>query len=380
MEFRDLKQQYRVLKNAMDASLVKVLESGRFIGGDEVTKLERRLAEYVGVKHCISCGNGTDALTLVLKAWGIGEGDVVFVPDFTFFATAEAVSLCGATPVFVDVNPGTFNIDGAHLVDAIESVIEEGTGTPRVIISVDLFGLPADYEALSEIAKRYELLLLEDGAQGFGGSIGDRKACSFGDAATTSFFPAKPLGCYGDGGAIFCNDDNLATMISSLKVHGKGSDKYDNIRIGTNSRLDSLQAAVLNVKLDAFIDQELESVNRVAKRYTALLGDIVEVPFIPEGYTSSFAQYTIKLKSKQLRDGLQEMLHKCNIPTMVYYSKPIRKQTVYVHLVHEQGITFNSDMLCNTVLSLPMHPYLDDMDIQRVCDKIREFIEDTAES
>ncbi len=277
MEFRDLKRQYQVLKPQMDAAMLEVAENCNFISGKQVTELEQQLAEYVGVKHCVTCGNGTDALTLVMMAWDIKAGDAVFVPTFTFFASAEVVAFEGATPVFVDVDERTFNVDPVKLEEAIEQVKKEGKLNPRAVIAVDLFGQPADYTKIEEICKKHGLLLLEDGAQGFGGKIGDRTACSFGDAAATSFFPAKPLGCYGDGGAVFTNDDEMADYMRSIRVHGKSpADKYDNLRIGLNFRLDTIQAAVLKVKLQAFKDHELESVNRAAKLYDEYLGDVVK--------------------------------------------------------------------------------------------------------
>ena len=271
MEFRDLKAQYNKYKYEIDSAIQEVINNTNFIGGKEVNTLEQRLAEYVGVKHCITCANGTEAMTLLMMAWDIKEGDAVFVPDFTFFSTGEIVSFRGATPIFVDVDRDTFNIDTDKLEKAINIVIDEGKLTPKMIIPVDLFGLPADHIEIETIAKKYNLRVLEDAAQGFGGSINGKKACSFGDAATTSFFPAKPLGCYGDGGAIFTNDHDLADRLNSLKVHGKGDSKYDNVRIGVSSRLDYIQAAVLNVKLTAFIEHELEDVNRVYRLYTCLL-------------------------------------------------------------------------------------------------------------
>jgi len=253
MQLRDLNLQYRKYKAEINSAIQKVLDQANFIGGREVEELEMQLADYVDVKHCITCANGTEAMTLVLMSWGVIEGDAVFVPDFTFFSTAEVVSFRGATPVFVDVDRETFNLDPVKLERAIRKVMVEGRLNPKAIIPVDLFGLPADYPNLNKIARKYNLFILEDGAQGFGGSIGGQKSCSFGEAATTSFFPAKPLGCYGDGGALFTNSDHLAQVVRSLKVHGKGDHKYDNVRIGLNSRLDTVQAAILKVKLKAFI-------------------------------------------------------------------------------------------------------------------------------
>ena len=374
MEFRDLKAQYDKYKYEIDSAIQEVINNTNFIGGKEVNILEQRLAEYVGVKHCITCANGTEAMTLLMMAWDIKEGDAVFVPDFTFFSTGEIVSFRGATPIFVDVDKDTFNIDIVKLEKAINKVLEEGKLTPKVIIPVDLFGLPADHIEIEKIAKKYNLRVLEDAAQGFGGSINGKKTCSFGDAATTSFFPAKPLGCYGDGGAIFTNDDELAELLNSLKVHGKGDNKYDNVKVGVNSRLDSIQAAVLNVKLTAFIDHELEDVNRVNRLYTEKLKGIVETPTIPEGYVSSFAQYTIKLKNKEERDNLQAKLKEENIPSMVYYVKPMHKQAAFDEYDYDDNEFGVTNELCDTVLSLPMHPYLTKDDAESIIKTIVEFM------
>ncbi|NLN41756.1 MAG: DegT/DnrJ/EryC1/StrS family aminotransferase [Clostridiales bacterium] len=374
MQFRDLRAQYSRYKEEIDLAVESVMQSTSFIGGKEVSELEEQLAEYVGTKHCISCANGTDALMLVVMAWGIKEGDAVFVPDFTFFATGEIVAFRGATPVFVDVDKVTFNIDPEKLELMIQKTIKEGQLTPKAIIPVDLFGLPANYPEIEKIAKKYNLLVLEDGAQGFGGQIKGKKACSFGDAAITSFFPAKPLGCYGDGGAIFTNDDDLAALIKSLKVHGKGTDKYDNVRIGVNSRLDTIQAAILKVKFKAFVDHELEDVNRIYHLYNERLKDIVEIPVIPEGYYSSFAQYTIKLESKAQRDGLQAKLKEQGIPSMIYYNKPMHKQGAFADMKFDEDDYVVTNNLCDTVLSLPMHPYLTGEDVDKVCKVIREFV------
>ena len=329
MQFRDLKAQYQALKPEIDEAMSKVITDCNFISGAQVSELEKNLADYVGVKHCISCGNGTDALTMMMMAWGIKEGDAVFVPDFTFFASGEIVSFEGATPVFYDVCEDTFNADVVSLEKVIQAVIDEGKLTPKVIIGVDLFGLPADYRAIQKVAEKYDLLVLEDGAQGFGGMIGDKRACSFGDAATTSFFPAKPLGCYGDGGAVFTNDDEVADYLRSIRVHGKGAFKYDNVRIGWNSRLDTIQAAILQVKFKAFAEYELKNINSVAEQYTKELEGIVKVPRIKEGFYSSWAQYTIQLESKKQRDDLQAYLKEAGIPTMVYYPKPMHQQLAF---------------------------------------------------
>ena len=439
MEFRDLKKQYQVLREEIDRAVLDAMASGAYIMGPQVRELERQLAEYVGVKHCLACANGTDALTLALKAWGIGPGDAVFVPDFTFFSSAEVVPLEGATPVFVDVCEETFNIDAADLERAVKEVLAEGRLRPRVVVAVDLFGLPADYQAVRAVADRYGLLVLEDGAQGFGGSIDrfpvkpgmtehvmagaphvmagcdrpSKRACSFGDIATTSFFPAKPLGCYGDGGAVFTDNDEWAALINSYRVHGKGTFKYDNVRIGLNSRLDTVQAAVLQVKLKAFAEYELDDINAAAEKYTERLKDIVATPVIPAGFRSSWAQYTIKLKDAAQRDALQAALKAEGIPSMVYYPKPLHLQTAFadphvglrppqddkgtvrVHqddkgrflLPQDDSLSFRAEpqaesrnlcpvatSLCSRVLSLPLHPYITEEQIDSVCNAIRKVL------
>lgn len=374
MQFRDLKSQYEKYKNEIDLAIHEVISESSFISGSQVKLFEKRLAEYVGMKHCISCANGTDALSLVLTAWGVGKGDAVFVPDFTFFATAEVVSFVGATPIFVDVDPRTFNIDPKKLEEKVKEVIAKNELNPKVIIPVDLFGLLADYDKIDNIAKKYNLLVLEDAAQGFGAEYNGRKACSFGHASTTSFFPAKPLGCYGDGGAIFTNDDSVAELLESLRVHGKGEDKYDNVRIGVNSRLDTIQAAVLNVKLTAFMNHELADVNNVFNKYNESLEDTVVVPLIPNGYLSSFAQYTIQLKSQEQRDGLKKFLSTKGIPSMIYYTKTMHNQTAFKDLSNYDDDYPVSTNLCKTVLSLPMHPYLSDSEIQYIAKSVKEYL------
>ena len=374
MQFRDLKQQYQVLKKDIDKAMIKVATDCNFISGSQVSQLEKELAEYVGVKHCITCANGTDALSIAMMAWGIGGGDAVFVPDFTFFSSGEIVSHCGATPVFVDVDKDTYNIDCSSLEKAIEKVKAEGKLKPKAVVAVDLFGLPADYVSLRPIAEKHGLLILEDGAQGFGGEINGKRACSFGDIATTSFFPAKPLGCYGDGGAIFTDDDELASLMESIRVHGKGTMKYDNVRIGLNSRLDTIQAAILSVKLKAFKEYEVEAVNRVAEKYTELLKDTVKTPVIPEGFYSSWAQYTIRLDGRETRDALQAELKEHGIPSMIYYPKPMHMQKAFELDEHYPFECKNTTELCDTVLSLPMHPYLKEEDIQEVVAGIKQFL------
>lgn len=373
MEFRDLKQQYRHLQPDIDSAVHDVLASGAFIMGAPVRELEAQLAAYTGVKHCLTCASGTDALTLALKALGIGPGDAVFVPDFTFFATAEVVALEGATPVFVDVREDTFNMDAVDLERAVVTTLTEGRWKPKAVIAVDLYGLPADYPALCAVARKYGLFIVEDAAQGFGGSIGGRKACSFGDIAATSFFPAKPLGCYGDGGAVFTDNDELAALMGSLRIHGKGADKYDNVRIGLNSRLDTLQAAILGIKLRAFAETELKAVQDAAAAYTLRLVGIVATPVVPEGFASSWAQYTIRLRNCSERDAVQVALRESGIPAMVYYPKPMHLQTAFAGLAAADTCPV-ATRLCGEVLSLPMHPYLTTEDIGRVCAAIRPVI------
>lgn len=367
MQFRDLKKQYSVLKDEMDQAILDVVASSAYVMGPKVKEMEQAFADYVGVKHCIGCASGTDALLLALKAWGVKAGDAVFVPSFTFFASAEVVAIQGATPVFVDVDSDTFNMDVRDLIYKIEHTKKAGRLNPKAIIAVDLFGLPADFKLISEVAKRFGLYLLEDAAQGFGGRIGDRKACTFGDIAATSFFPAKPVGCYGDGGAVFTNNDEWAALMDSYHVHGKGSDRYDNVRIGLNSRLDSLQAAILLVKLKAFKDYELVDVNKVAERYTEKLKGFVKTPEVPKGFYSSWAQYTIQVPNKEARAKLQEALKAQDIPTAIYYPIPMHRQTAFSYLDPAMNQCPVADRLADTVLSLPIHPYLSIEDQDKIC-------------
>ena len=375
MQFRDLSAQYAALKDDIDAGIARVLKHGRYIGGPEVIELETRLADYVGAGHCITCANGTDALQLALMAWGVGPGDAVFAPDFTFFASGEAPALLGATPVFVDVDGRTFNLDPAKLEEAVRFVENETDLLPRAVVAVDLFGLPADYPAIREVCERHGMLLLEDGAQGFGGSIDGKMACSFGDVSTTSFFPAKPLGCYGDGGAVFTDSDEWAGLIRSFAVHGKGSMKYDNVRVGVNSRLDAVQAAVLLVKLGVFEGRELDAVNEAAALYDEMLaGSGLVLPEIPEGYRSSWAQYTVQLLEGCDRNALQAALKGQGVPTMVYYPKPMHEQAAFAgaHLCPD-GCPVTK-RLCETVLSLPMGPYLHSRNLIHVVEALKNSL------
>lgn len=374
MEFVDLKAQYKALEKEINEAINNVLNHGTYIMGKEVAEFENQLKAYAGIKYCVTCANGTDAMSMVLMAWGIKSGDAVFVPSFTFMSTSEVVNLHGATPVFVDIDIDTFNMSADSLEKAIKEVITKGELTPKAVITVDLFGLPADYEKILPIAKKYDLLVLEDGAQGFGGTLNGGKACSFGEASTTSFFPSKPLGCYGDGGAIFTDNEELYSILASIRVHGKGKDKYDNVRVGLNSRLDTLQAAILIPKLKAFEKYELEMRQKWANMYTSLLKDIIKTPTIPQGYTSSYAQYTILLENEEQRNGLQNKLKEKNIPSMIYYPKPLHLQTVYQDLGYRAGDLPNSERAAKCVLSLPMHPYLDEESIGLVTDFLKKYL------
>ena len=374
MQFRDLKAQYNALKDEMDQAILDVVASSAYVMGPKIKEMETAFAEYVGVKHCIACNSGTDALLLALKAWNVKPDDAVFVPSFTFFASAEVVAIQGATPVFVDVDKDTFNMDVSDLERKIEQTKKAGKLTPRVIIAVDLFGLPADFKTIRQVADKHGLYLLEDGAQGFGGRIEGKEACTFGDIATTSFFPAKPVGCYGDGGAVFTNNDAWAELIDSYHLHGKGSDRYDNIRIGMNSRLDSIQAVILLVKLKAFKAYELADVNKVAARYTEQLKDVVRTPIVPKGFYSSWAQYTLQVENKEVRAGLQVALKALDIPTAIYYPIPMHRQTAFSYLNPNENQCPVSDKLAESVISLPIHPYLSIEDQDRICRAIRDFM------
>lgn len=359
MQFRDLQKQYEVLKPQIDVAVQKVFARANYISGQEVKELEQQLADYVGVKHCITCANGTDALTLILMAWGVGPGDAVLVPDFTFFASGETVAYEGATPLFVDVDERTFNLDPDKLEKKILQVKLEGKYNLRAVVAVDLFGLPADYTRIEPICKKHGLLLLEDGAQGFGGTVNGRRVGSFGDAAAISFFPAKPLGCYGDGGAIFTDNDEWAALIRSYAVHGQGSMKYDNVRLGINSRLDTIQAAILQVKLKAFAEYELDAVEQVSRWYDEALKDSkLTLPYRPKGFTSSWAQYTVQLPAGIDRDALQAKLKEQDVPTMVYYPKPMHLQKAFSGTDSGKAEGLVTERMCKTVLSLPMHPYM----------------------
>ncbi len=387
IEFRDLKRQYAYIKDDVDKQISDVISSSHFIGGSQVKALERTLADYTGRRHCISCANGTDAISIALLAAGVGSGDAVFVPDFTFFSSGECPAMIGATPIFVDVRKDTYNISVDSLVAAIDKVVAEGQLKPRAVVAVDLFGQPFDYEAVRAICDKHGMLLLEDAAQGFGGkytcSDGSEKiAGSLGDISTTSFFPAKPLGCYGDGGAIFTDDDNLATLCRSIAVHGKDMEhpddpnaKYNNIRLGMNSRLDTLQAGVLLAKFPAFKGEELDKVNHVAARYTEKFADVegMRLPLIGDGYYSSWAQYTIQLPDGVNRADVQKKMKEQGIPTNIYYVKPMHKQGAFSGTRSAAADCPNTEQLCERVLCLPIHPYLEDEEVDFIVEQLKMY-------
>ncbi len=375
MQFRDLAAQYAALKEQIDQGIAGVIGRHTFILGPQVQELERRLAAYAGVRHCVACASGTDALILPLMAWGVGPGDAVFAPDFTYFASVNCAMLQGATPVLVDIDPVTFNMSPDALEAAVRRTVAEGKLTPRVVIPVDLFGLPADHQRIRGVADAYGMRVLEDAAQGFGGSIGGRMAGSFGDAGATSFFPAKPLGCYGDGGAIFTDDPELAAALRSLRAQGASpADKYDNVSIGLNSRLDAIQAAILLPKLDAFSAHELDDVNRVASAYDALLSGAVQTPVVPDGYRSSWAQYTILLADRAQRDRVRAHLADAGVPSMIYYPRGMHQQTAVIRMGAQLGSFPHTEHAVDCCLSLPMGPYLTEDDQKTVAALVKEAL------
>lgn len=371
MQFIDLHRQYEECQVRMRQRIDAVLAHKQFIQGPEVRELEQRLASYTGRKYVKSCASGTDALTISLMALGVEQGDAVFVPSFTFFASAESVVLAGGTPVFVDCREDTFNMSPDSLKEAIAAIKNAGALKPKGILAVDLFGQPAEYGKICAIARENSLFVLEDGAQGFGGRIGDQKACSFGDISATSFYPAKPLGCYGDGGAIFTDREDLAEAVDSIRNHGQGQNKYDNVRIGLNSRLDSIQAAVLLEKLELF-ERELTLREQAAHRYTQQLQDVIGVPAVLNGYACCWAQYTLKANSGEERNKILQALDRSGIPTAVFYPTPIHRTPAFAnHPYRARSLAVTED-LAERVFSVPMHPYLSEEEINRICSIIRE--------
>ena len=356
MQFIDLATQQSFIREKLEKRISNVLDHGKYIMGPEVKELEEKLSEYVGAKHCISCSSGTDALLIPLMANGIGSGDAVLTTPFTYIATAEVIRLVGATPIFVDIDADTLNINPALISDAINLANKKGLN-PKAIIPVDLFGLPANYQEIEKISDKNDLFIIEDAAQGFGGEINGKKAGSFGHVAATSFFPAKPLGCYGDGGAIFTDDDCLAQKMRSIRVHGSGLDKYDNVQLGLNGRLDTLQAAILLEKLAIFSDEVIKR-NEIAHYYTSNLPRSLKTPYIPEGYISSWAQYSLLASSTKERDFIIQHLKENEIPSMIYYRLPLHLQQVFIDLGYNKGDFPVSENSSDKIFSIPMHPYL----------------------
>ncbi len=370
VQFIDLKTQYQRLQVEIDAGIRRVLEHGAYIMGPEIGELEAGLSAFCGARHSISCSSGTDALLLGLMACEVGPGDAVFTTPFTFFATAEVIALLGATPVFVDIDERTFNLDPNRLDEAIRQVVSAGRLTPRGIIPVNLFGLPADYDAINAIAAEHQLFVFEDTAQGFGGEYKCRKSGTLGDLSATSFYPPKPLGCYGDGGAVFTSDDSLAEKIRSIRVHGEGVDKYDNIRVGLNARMDSIQAAVLKSKLTVFAD-EIEQRQRVAQNYQEALAGLVEIPWIPADCKSVWAQYSVLSDHRQ---ALRSALQASGIPTVVYYPTPCHLSTAFRNLGYRRGDMPVAESVSGRIFSLPMHPYIEDDFAGQVAAALRSVV------
>ncbi len=365
--FIDLKAQYARIQDDVNAGIQRVLEHGKYIMGPEVAEFEAKLAEFCGAKHAITCSNGTDALSLGLMAYDVGPGDAVFTTPFTFFATAEVIALTGATPIFVDIDPRTFNIDPQKLAQEVARVESEGKLNLKGIIPVNLFGLAPDFDGIDAVAKENGLFVLEDTAQGFGGLYKGRVSGSLGDISSTSFFPAKPLGCYGDGGAVFTSDDDLAAKMRSIRVHGQGVDKYDNVRIGLNARFDTMQAAIMLPKLAIFPD-EIEARQRVANSYSNALEGLVETPYVPEGYKSVWAQYSVL---SDHRDAIQAALKEARIPSVIYYRIPCHLSKAFEHLGYREGDMPESEKASKRIFSLPMHPYIQEGFAEQVAGVIR---------
>ena len=375
MQFIDLKAQYQALKTEINESIQAVLDDGRYISGPQVKELEDKLAEYVGRKHCISCANGTDALQIAFMVYGIGAGDAVFCPDITFIASTEPSKMLGAASVFCDVQPDTYNLCPESLERQIKAVLAEGKLTPKAVIAVDILGNPCDYDAIIPICEKYGLLLIEDAAQSFGATYKGKKCCAFGQIATTSFFPAKPLGCYGDGGAIFVDDDELAHVIRSICIHGKGPrGKYDNVRVGMNSRLDTLQAAILLPKFEALKAYEIDNRQKVADRYNAAFAAHFTTPFVPTDCQSIYAQYALLAKDTETRDRVIAHLSAKKIPNMVYYPTPQHGLPVFCDEPTYGEKFVVADDYCARTMSLPMHPYLSEEEQQIIIDAVLEAL------
>ncbi len=371
MQFIDLSKQQKLIRKKINVRIESVLDHGQYINGKEVFELEELLANYVDKKHCISCSSGTDALLIPLMAYGIGPGDAVITTPFSYIATAEVIAILGATPIFVDIYEKTFNINPDGIEEAVIFAKKQNL-VPKAIIPVDLFGLPARYRLINEVAKEHNLVVIEDFAQAFGSSIGAKKAGSFGNVSATSFYPAKPLGCYGDGGAIFTDDSDLAQKMKSIRVHGAGVNKYQNVRVGLNGRLDTIQAAILLEKFNIF-ENELKSRNEIANYYKSKINsDLVVPPFIPENYTSSWAQFSVISKNKNVRKRLIDDLSKQRIPTAIFYSIPLHLQKVFKKLHYKKGSLPASEKISKLIFSVPMHPYLERSDQDRIIEVLNK--------
>lgn len=372
MQFIDLKAQYSALKDKIDASINAVLEHGQFIMGKEVVELEEQLAEFIGAKYAITCANGTDALQLLFMAYGVGKGDAVFCPDITFISSVEPAVMLGATPVFCDITQDTYNLCPQSLERQIKAVLADGKYRPKAVVAVDFLGNPASYDELTAVCEKYSLILINDAAQSFGAEYKGKKCGNFGHSAITSFFPAKPLGCYGDGGAIFTNDDEIAAICLSMRVHGKGKSKYDNVRIGVNSRLDTIQAAILLPKLKALKEYEMDARQKIVQKYNAAFKYQFTVPFVEPGTKSAYAQYALLAKTKDIRDRIVAHLDENKIPNMIYYPTPQHELPVFSNVDLFDETFANSLDYCARTFSLPMHPYLTKGEQNLVIKKVLE--------
>lgn len=372
MEFIDLKAQYEVLKNEIDDGINRVLNSTHFILGEEEQEFEKKLAEYVGVKHVIGCSDGTAALQLIYMAYGIGKGDAVFCPDMTFVASVEPACLLGAEPIFCDIDPRTYNLSVESLERQINAVINEGRAVPKAIVAVDFIGNPADYDEIKRVARKYHMLLIEDAAQGMGATVNGIKCGALGDVAATSFFPSKPLGCYGDGGAVFTNDDEIDKLVRSIRVHGKGKSKYDNQRIGINARLDTIQAAIMLPKLRV-LDEEIEIRQQIAEKYNEALKDKFQIPYVKEGMISSYAQYALLAKNREQRDYIMEELKAKGVPTIIYYPTPLHQMKVFERCFVGEESFENTVSYAERTLSLPFSPYLKLEDQGKIIDFLNDL-------
>lgn len=371
MEFNNLKRQYKILKKEIDEHIAEIMADARFLNGEEIKELEKKLADYVGTKYCVSCGSGTDALMLSFLVYGVGKGDAIFCPDMTYIASVDPGCIIGASPVFVDIDSKTYNMDPRKLEEAILKVKKEGKLKAKAVVAVDFLGNPAALDEISEICKKHDVILIEDAAQSFGSTYKGKKCGAFGDIACTSFFPTKPLGCYGDGGAIFTNDEEIVKLLESYKAHGKGKEKYDNIRIGIGSRINTIQAAVLLHKFDLF-DKELETRQNIAKKYDDSLKDILEIQELEEGAKSAYAQYAVLARNNEERNYIIEKLKENEIPAMIYYPKGMHKMKVFEEF--SEGDFTNSDRYADCNICIPFSPYLREDEQELVIETIRKAV------